>query len=332
MKKVIGYIVLMLIIVVVIPLIIVHNFDIGTVPENTADKKDSITINVYVSEQKKVVNMQLEDYLLGVVAAEMPASFETEALKAQAIAARTYALGRATKLYGSGKDDVHNGADVCTDPGHCQAWISKDTAMKRWGFLSSFRYWNKICKAVKETSGQVLEYDNVLINPLFHSNSGGHTENAEDVWAGTPEPYLKGVESFGEENSKEYKNEVIWEQKDIIKALKEFNPKIKIDEKDIMSDIEIKKYSSGDRVMDMKIGNITMKGTDFRKILQLKSANFKLTKLPDSRISITTLGYGHGVGMSQCGANYMAQKGSSCEEILKYYYRGVEIKNPIKID
>jgi len=324
MKKFVGYIILMLIIVVLVPLIIVRNCNVVEEPKATGNQ-DNITINVYIADQKKVVKLQLEEYLLGVVAAEMPASYEIEALKAQAIAARTYALGRAAKLYVSRSDTTHNGADVCTSPAHCQAWISKDTAMRRWGLLSSFKYWNKISNAVKATSGQVLKYNNVIINPLFHSNSGGQTENVEDVWAGTAEPYLRSVESPGEDTSSEYMNVVILEQKDMIKTLEEFNPTIELDYEDILSNIEIKKYSSSNRVLEMKIGNITMKGTEFRKLFQLKSTNFKMAKLPNGKISITTLGYGHGVGMSQCGANYLAQKGTSFIDILKYYYKGVEL-------
>ncbi|QNU66641.1 stage II sporulation protein D [Ruminiclostridium herbifermentans] len=327
MKKLIGYVFLMLIIVVVIPLVIVKNIDVVTAPEETIIEKEGITINVYMNDQKKVVAMKLEEYLIGVLAAEMPASFEIEALKAQAIAARTYALGRATRLYGSNIDKAHNGADVCIDPGHCQAWISKNTAMDRWGFLASFRYWNKICKAVSDTQGKVLEYNNVLINPLFHSNSGGHTENVEDVWAGTAEPYLRGVESIGEDTFKEYKSEVILEPQQMIKILKEYSPKIELNQEDILSNIKIHKYSSGNRVIDMEIGNINMKGTEFRKLFQLKSTNMKFAQLPDGKISITTIGYGHGVGMSQCGANYLAKSGTSCEDILKHYYKGVEIND-----
>jgi stage II sporulation protein D len=332
MKKLIGYVILMLIIVVVMPLAIVHNIDVVTAPEKTIIEKEGITINVYMNDQKKVVVMNLEEYLIGVLAAEMPASFEIEALKAQAIAARTYALGRATRLYGSNIEEAHKGADVCIDPGHCQAWISKNTAMDRWGFLSSFRYWNKICKAVSDTQGQVLEYNNVLINPVFHSNSGGHTENVEDVWAGTSKPYLRGVKSIGEDTFKEYKNEVILEPQQMINTLKEYYPKIELNQEDILSDIEIQKYSSGNRVIDMKIGNIIMKGTEFRKIFQLKSTNMKLAKRSDGKISITTLGYGHGVGMSQCGANYLAKNGTSCEDILKYYYKGVEIHDFVALE
>jgi stage II sporulation protein D len=324
MKKFVGYIILMIVIVVFLPLILVRNYSVVEEPKTTKNQTN-ITINVYIADQKKVVKMQLEDYLLGVVAAEMPASYEIEALKAQAVAARTYALGRAAKLYISRTDTTHNGADVCTSPAHCQAWISKDTAIKRWGLLSSFKNWNKICKAVNSTSGQVLKYNNVLINPLFHSNSGGHTENVEDVWAGTAEPYLRGVESLGEDTSSEYQNEVVLEKHDMIKILEGSYPKLELIDENILSDIEIKNYSSGDRVLEMKIGNITIKGTEFRKLFQLKSTNFKISQLPNGKIAIKTLGYGHGVGMSQCGANYLALKGTSFIDILKYYYKGVEI-------
>ncbi len=326
MKKVCLYIVLMFLIIIFIPMLFIRDFSIiQQQSSSTVDKsKKVLTVNVYFADQKKIVKMNLEDYIIGVIAAEMPASFEMEALKAQAVAARTYALGRAAKLYGS-SETAHDGADVCTSPGHCQAWVSKDTAMRRWGLFSSFKYWNKICKAVSDTSGEIIEYNSVIINPLFHSNSGGHTENVEDVWAGTATPYLRGVESPGEDTFSEYKTEVVLEQEDMVKRLKLFYPDLKLKSKDILSDTEIKKYSSGDRVMEMKIGNITIKGTDFRKVFQLKSANFKLSKLADGRVAVTTIGYGHGVGMSQCGANYLAEKGYTYSNILKYYYQGVTL-------
>ncbi len=334
MKKICLYIILMIVLIIFIPLILVRNFNwIQEEIKATDEKKvQQLTINVYFPDQDKIIKMNLEDYIVGVVAAEMPASFEEEALKAQAVAARTYALGRAAKLYGS-SEAAHSGADVCTSPAHCQAWISKETAMRRWGLFNSFKYWSKISKAVRDTSGEVIEYNNVIINPLFHSNSGGHTENVEDVWDGTVEPYLRGVESPGEDTFSEYKSKVILEQEEMVKKLKSFNPEFRLDSKSIMSEIEIKRYSSGDRVLEMRIGNITLKGTDFRKLFQLKSTNFKLEKVSGGKIAVTTIGYGHGVGMSQCGADYLAGKGYTYSEILKYYYQGVQLnklnKSPI---
>ncbi len=333
MKKIFSYIILMAIIVVLVPFVIIqlNGKDEGPVqvPEKVKSNTDTqksdtaITINVYMHSEKKTVKMYLEDYIKGVLAAEMPAEFNIEALKAQAVAARTYALGRASKLYGSA--GVHDDADVCTDHTHCQAWISKEHAMKNWGLLSSFKYWNKITRAVNETQGQIIEYNKVLINPLFHSNSGGHTENVEDVWDGTSEPYLKAVKSMGEDKFKEYESTVLLSETEMINTLKKNNPKIKINGKNLLANIKINGYSSGNRVLSMNIGNVKVKGTDFRKMFNLKSTNFKLKRLAGGKISITTYGYGHGVGMSQCGANYMAQKGSNYKEILKYYYKGVEI-------
>ncbi len=333
MKKVVSYILLMAIIVVLVPFAIIQMNGKEEGPVQVPDKIESntnngkpetaITINVYMHTQKKTVKMYLEDYIKGVLAAEMPAEFDIEALKAQAVAARTYALGRAAKLYGSA--GVHDDADVCTDHTHCQAWVSKEQAMKNWGLLASFKYWNKITRAVNETQGQVIEYNRVLINPLFHSNSGGHTENVEDVWGGTSEPYLKGVKSMGEDKFREYESTVELSETEMIKALKKNNPKIKLNSGNLLQNIKINGYSSGNRVLSMNIGNEKINGTDFRKIFNLKSTNFKLKRLAGGKISITTYGYGHGVGMSQCGANYMAQKGSDYKEILKYYYKGVEI-------
>lgn len=347
MKKVFIYIyiIIMIVLVIIIPFIFAHSIDMALEQQKDAaeesgkaaaegekivEDKTVLTINVYMTDQKKIFKMNLEDYLVGVVAAEMPAAFEMEALKAQAVAARTYALGRAAGLYGDSQTE-HPGADVCTNPAHCQAWISKETAMKRWGLLSSFKNWSKISKAVQETSGQVIEYNRVIINPLFHSNSGGHTENSEDVWNGTAEPYLRGVVSPGEDTFSEYSGKVVLEQSEIVKKLKGFNPKFEFKGKDLISSIKIQEYSSGDRIMGMKIGNITMKGTEFRTLFQLKSTNFKMGKLPDGRISISTIGYGHGVGMSQCGADYLAKEGKSYIDILKYYYQGVEINKMSKI-
>lgn len=336
MKKVISYILLMAIIVVLVPYSIIqmNGKDEGPVqvpdkvkpnkPDTSTVKPDTaITINVYIHTQKKTVKMYLEDYIKGVIAAEMPVEFDIEALKAQAVAARTYALGRATKLYRS--YGVHDDADVCTDHTHCQAWKSKEQAMKDWGLLSSFKYWNKITKAVNDTQGQVIEYNKVLINPLFHSNSGGHTENVEDVWGGKSEPYLKGVKSMGEDKFREFESTVELSEDEMLNTLKKNNPKIKINSGSLFENIKINGYSSGNRVLSMNIGNVKIKGIDFRKYFNLKSTNLKLKKLAGGKISITTYGYGHGVGMSQCGANYMAQKGSDYKEILKHYYQGVEI-------
>ncbi len=284
-------------------------------------------IKLYMNDTNKVVNVPLETYLIGVVAAEMPASYDIEALKAQAIAARTYALSRQENIYKSSTtDSVHSGADVCTSPAHCQAWVSKQTAMKRWGILSAFKNWNKITEAVEETEGQIIVYNGGLINPLYHSNSGGRTEDVENVWGGKSVPYLKGVASPGEDFSNEYKKEFTYTEKQFIDVLDKngvnlvsgSNSRAKINIGDLT------RTNSG-RVEQLKIGGNSVTGNNFRKFFSLPSTNFSI-KVENNNIIITTLGYGHGVGMSQCGAQVLAKKGYTYEQILKYYYLGVSIQ------
>lgn len=339
MKKLLGYFVLMTMIIVILPLIIVRGCstvitDIVPEDDNKEEQKQEqkkeqtkageIKIKVYIKDRDIVEEMPLEEYIKGVVAAEMPVDFEPEAFKAQAVAARTYAYGRMKKIY-TPADDIHNGADICTDSAHCQAWIKKEDALKKWESSKASANWKKIEKAVLETEGQILLYENRVVNPVFHSNSGGMTENSEDVWEGTVVPYLKSVVSEGEEASEGYEVETEFKKEDIVKKLKAQYPDIKVSKESLFDEIEILERTEAGRVKSMKIGDKTLKGTEFRSLLGLRSTNFSIENIDDSRLKITTIGYGHGVGMSQWGANYRAEQGDSYEEILKYYYQGVYI-------
>lgn len=292
-------------------------------PKGKAEKAD-VKIKVYLKDQDKVEEMLLEDYVKGVVAAEMPVEFEMEALKAQAVAARTYALGRIMNLY-SAKEDTHKGADVCTDSKHCQAWIEKSDRIKKWSSMSADGNWKKIETAVKETEGIIIYYDNKPINPLFHANGGGKTENCEDVWEGTVVPYLKSVKSDGDEEDPRFKVVTVFKEQDIVESLKAEYPEILLNEDDLLSNFSVLELSDGGRVKKIKVGNIELKGTDLRTILSLRSTNFKIEKGKEDELNITTIGFGHGVGMSQYGANYLAKNGGTFEEILKYYYNGVTL-------
>jgi len=324
MKKIIYYALLMIIIVVILPLLIVRGCSTSEENKLPEQKQEGIKIKVYISSEKKVSELMLEDYIKGVVAAEMPAEFEPEALMAQAVAARTYALARIMKLY-LPKEDLHNGADICTDPGHCQAWISKSNAMKKWNIFYTYRNWGKVERAVAETQNIIAIYNNTPINPLYHSNSGGRTENSEDVWEGIKVEYLRSVPSSGEDACPGFKTEILVKTRDFSDKLKKLYPDIKLNSTSIIENVKIQGYTEGGRVETIKVGNISMKGTEFRQLFSLRSANFKVEKENDSTLKITTVGYGHGVGMSQWGANYLAKKGASFEEILKYYYSGVEL-------
>jgi stage II sporulation protein D len=332
MKKIIYYALLLLLIIIILPLLIVRGCSVNMAQDYDEEKitdqenKESKKIKVLDTKEDKVFEMDVEQYVRGVVAAEMPASFELEALKAQAVAARTYLLGRVNGIYGV-KDDRHKDASICTDPAHCQAWISKQDAYKMWGTFSSKSNWDKITRAVVETKGCIIIYNKVIANPFYHSNSGGRTENIEDVWGGKGVPYLKSVESKGEEAAKEYKKSISIKEKNFIEKLKEEYDDLEFDKGEFIDNIETLSYTQGGRINNIRIGNKVLKGTDMRRIFSLNSTNFKIED-KNEVIYITTIGNGHGVGMSQYGANYLAKEGMDFEEILKYYYNGVEIERP----
>ncbi|MDI3517881.1 MAG: stage sporulation protein [Caldanaerobacter sp.] len=278
-------------------------------------------IRVFITNQNKIEEMQLEDYVKGVVAAEMPAEFEIEALKAQAVAARTYALAKEVALGGKGCD-LHEGADVCTDPEHCQAWQSVEELKEKWG--ENFeKYYSKISQAVDSTRGLVMVYQDALILPVYHAISGGRTENSEDVWQ-KKIPYLRSVVSPGEEVASKYKTTVVVSQAEFVKKLKERQPSLKLTSNNILSEIKNIERTQAGHVKTLKIGDVTFEGKEIKELFGLNSTNFTFSEQKDD-IVITVIGYGHGVGMSQYGANALAKEGKKFDEILKYYYQGIEI-------
>ena len=325
MKRVINFTIIIFAVIIFLPLLIVKGCSSGVDDNSPGQQQAGIKIKVYINSQNVVKEMSLEEYVKGVVAAEMPADFEMEALKAQAVAARTYALGRMKRMYTSARDDSDKGADVCTDPGHCQAWVSKQQAMKKWKIFSAYRNWSKIESAVKSTENIVITYQGTIINPVFHSSSGGRTENSEDVWGGAAVPYLKSVPSSGEESSPDYKSTTSFKTSEFISKLKSEYPKIKLNSKDILKDIKVLNRTEGGGVNTIKVGNLTLKGTDFRALFSLNSTKFSIEKGSGDTLKITCIGNGHGVGMSQWGANSLAKNGGSYEEILKYYYTGINL-------
>lgn len=300
-----------------------HTEKVKKKPEN-----NQYIISVYDNELKKSEEMDLEEYIKGVVAAEMPAEFHPEALKAQAIAARTYAYGRFSGVYES-KKGVHDGIDVCKDSTHCQAWISKEAALKKWNVFFAIRYWNKISKAVDSTKGLIVVYDGKVANTLFHSSSSARTENSEDVWPGVSVPYLRSVVSTGDEEAKDFETSIKIKSSEVSKKLKQAYPEFEYDG-DLFDNINVLEYTEGGNVKNIKIGNIILKGTELRTLLGLRSANFVIERLGSGTgdkemLRITTKGYGHGVGMSQWGANYLAKTGGTYLEILKHYYTGIDV-------
>lgn len=271
------------------------------------------TIDVYLDGS--VIEMKLEEYLIGVVAAEMPASFEPEALKAQAVAARTFTLYKAN----NGGCSAHQGADICTESSHCQAYVTKDQMRTNWGGNYD-KYFEKISHAVSSTSGEVMLYEGEEIQVFYHASAGGQTENCENVYQEAL-PYLVSVSSYGEENSSHYYGEVRLSKADFAAKMKIFSSSIIIE--DVSSCIgAIKRYESG-RVESIEIGNETFTGREIRSIFRLNSTNFTINI--DETVVFNTIGFGHGVGMSQEGANAMAKNGAGYMEILTHYYTGITI-------
>ena len=274
-------------------------------------------IKLYHTKTKQIEELPIDEYLYGTVSAEMPVSYELEALKAQAIVSRTYTLYQTINSHKHGK------ADVCDDYKCCQAWISKEDRLSKWKKSVRKNNWAKIINAVNSTKGIIITYKGKPIDAFFHSNSGGKTESALNVWGGSNYPYLQSVETSGEDGYSEYNSEVKLTKDKLMKKIKEKHPDIKINfnKKD---EIKILDFTESGRVKTIKFGNVKMAGTEARIILGLKSTSFTVTFDKDNIIFKVT-GYGHGVGMSQTGANTLAKSGNSAENIIKHFYTGVKI-------
>ncbi|MDL2218325.1 stage II sporulation protein D [Christensenellaceae bacterium OttesenSCG-928-M15] len=276
--------------------------------EGTANDRQ---IDVYLHEQDRRVAMGLEDYLVGVVAAEMPSSFHEQALCAQAVAARTYTL--RTMENGGCK----SGADICSDSKCCQAYDSDEACRKKWnnGYASNIE---KVRQCVYQTAGEALYYDGELIEALYHAASGGYTEDSENVFAGT-KPYLRSVKSQNETGSSYITDEKRMSKKDFVKAVNAAFKNAGLKTATLKEQVKTSETYSTGRVKTIQLGGATATGREFRAALELRSAWFTIEYKWDDVI-IKTKGYGHGVGMSQTGANGMAQEGADYKEILAHYY------------
>lgn len=276
------------------------------------------TIKLLHHKTGEVEEIALDTYLYGVVSAEMPADYELEALKAQAVVARTYTIYKIN-------NKKHENADICDDSTCCQAWVSKEDRLARWEENKRESNWQKIEQCVNETKGKIITYENKPINAFFHANSGGTTELPVNVWGGSDFPYLQVVETAGEEGYNQYASEAEFSQDEVIEKLKSKYEDIQIDfSKD--DEIQILEHTDSNRVKTVKFGNHELSGVESRTIFGLKSTNFEITK-NENKIKFTVKGYGHGVGMSQTGADSIAKQGKNYEEIIHHFYSNVEIKD-----
>lgn len=278
-----------------------------TIPEETQHRPVSVPVLVRKNDGS-VERQEMEEYLVGVVLAEMPVSFEEEALKAQAVAARTY----ARKAWVTG--GKHGDGSVCIQPGCCQAHVDVETYLQQGGTEAGLE---KARGAVYATAGECLEFEGELIEATYFSTSGGSTEDAAAVW-GTDYPYLQAVDSPGEESARWYRDTVIFPEEQFCNALG------KVMEGDPKVWLGAVQYTEGGGVESMVIGGETYTGTQLRSLLGLRSTAFEVAAAEEG-IVITTKGYGHRVGMSQYGAEAMAVGGSHYREILSHYYPGTEL-------
>ena len=276
------------------------------------------TVELLHEETGEVENLAMDEYLYGVVSAEMPASFEVEALKAQAVVARTYTV---YKMY---KDSKHENADICDQADCCQAWISKQDRLDKWNENERESNWTKITDAVDSTVGKIVTYNAEPINAFFHSNSGGSTEIVSNVWGGTDYPYLQSVQTSGEEGYTQYASTVTLSKEEVLQKIQESHPEAQIDF-NIENAIQIIEYTESGRVKTIQFGNIQISGIEARTMFGLKSAKFSIEITDNVTFNVT--GYGHGVGLSQTGADAMAKTGANYEQIINHYYTDIKIEN-----
>lgn len=300
------YILCILILIIPIYALIIPHRNNNFYYEKIEDMSDENEKVVKLLDSNKIISLSLEDYIIGVVSCEMPASYEFEALKAQAIASRTYAL---EKMNANNSYDLENSTNN-------QCYHDNAKLISKWG-NNYEKYYSKISKAVKETKGFYMTYNGKIIKAFYFSTSNGYTEDVKDVF-GSNLDYLSSVESSWDKNNKNF-------EKTINITEEEFLRKLNINDK-VLNKVEILSRTKSNRVNEIIINTTKFKGTKFRKLLGIRSTDFDIEK-KDNLIYITTRGYGHGVGLSQYGANEMAKLGYSYDEILKHYYKNIEINN-----
>ena len=288
-------------------------------PETAAVHHDR-DVTLTIQDGDTTEQMTLERYLTGVVRGEMPASFEMEALRAQAAAERSYVYYQLA----AERKDAHPDADFCTDHTCCSAYLSETAAREKWG--GDFAPWNtRVEQAVSDTDGQVVLYNGRPILAVLHSSSAGRTAAAGDVWSGDL-PYLVSVDSpEGEETVPNYYSTVTFTAAEAKEKLLAAYPELKLSGTPDRWFGAAAENGSG-RVETVSVGGTDIEGTELRRIFGLRSACFTVAADSES-VTFRVTGYGHGVGMSQYGANQLAREGKTWQEILEWYYTGATVGN-----
>lgn len=302
MRKKTIKLIIIVITVLLIPIFFVQNNNISK--DQTYNEPH---IKLYLSEKDKIIELLLEDYIIGAVAAEMPASFEIDALKAQAICARTYAFHKLLE-----DKKYPGGANLSDDINSCQAYISKEEFYRRHpGYKDLYK---KVREVVEQTRGEIMIYDDEPIDALYHSTCGGRTESAINVWEKNI-PYLRSVKCRYCKQSRHYEGVQVFSVQDFATSLGVNN---------IQPQIQVSEKTPSGRVKKIKINDKELSGEQLRHILGLPSTwcSFKVNA---QQVNIESRGYGHGLGLCQYGANGMALEGKTYNQILKHYYQGIKL-------
>jgi len=296
-------------------LLVIEDPALTPAPEEPSAEERDEPLTLRLKTETGVQTVLLEEYLAGVVLSEMLPSFELEALKAQAVAARTFAARMQ-------QNSKHTDADLCADPSCCQAYHSRMQLEKKLGAAFE-ESWEKATRAVSETEGEVLTYDGRLIEAVYYSCSGGFTEPAEAVW-GSDVPYLQAVESPGEEGSEKYSTRITVPFSVFQRKLQDAAPAVRfaVLPEGWLGAVE---RSAGGGVAEMELGGVRFSGTKLRSLFALPSTLFDL-RAEAAGMVFYVRGSGHRVGMSQYGADAMARQGADYGQILRHYYQGVTIK------
>ncbi|MGE5582532.1 MAG: stage II sporulation protein D [Bacillota bacterium] len=275
--------------------------------------RSAIPVTLLLRDEGKLYHTDLENYLTGVVAAEMPANFSLEALKAQAVAARTIAVNRLRRFGGRGCRH-YLGADFCDDPAENQAWLPVSSLKAKWGAGKFQEYYLKIGQAIRQTSGIIIVYQHKPIDAVFHSTCGVGTADAREVWHHQI-PYLTSVDCGFDRQSPRYQNQVNY-------SWAELSQKLNLPAGSRLA-IRITERSARGRVIWIAVGQKLFSGEEFRRALSLSSTCFTW-KVRQNGIVFHVIGNGHGVGMCQYGADGMAKEGWNYQQILRHYYQGIQ--------
>ena len=312
MKKILSFTVIILCSLLLLPLAKLKAADntVATISPTVPTKID--TFRIYNTEAEEIKEISVSDYLFGVVAAEMPLIYNEEALKAQAVAAYTFALYRKNENTAKEYDLTDN---HLTD----QSYITKEEAISRWG-QNADTYTEKLNKILSDIEGYTITYNNMPILAVYHAISYGKTEDAKNIW-GKDYPYLKSVASYGDKLCDGYISTVSITKENFKELLKE---KIDFSKHSEITVLEPECSNAG-TVKTIKICNTEFKGSEIREIFSLRSSNFTI-ECKDEGFNFTVYGYGHSVGLSQTGAEYMANEGNNFKKILSHYYKGCKIE------